>query len=325
MVVLWPPSSMVDAVMPTIEQALKNHKLLTDKMFELTAVSPGPYALFHHNSNAVERMLDIKLIITRIAENRKLITKLHLKEDTLRGETEVDSQQFQEVWQKKEVVHHHMRLDMESLFLFGNLLLEQWTYVILYLVGEKDPGTFDFAKLMTKLQGRGDKGLLQSLWDNHHDDMLWLLYQIRNYRNIFIEHVREPRQRGTSMETYGDSFRIAGPTPVDWISRDDIEQAVNKVRYLAPKWAKHPDMAWYTIDARQMLEIIFFYIDEIKEHYQREQVWSVWKKIGGWTFSYDMIAFRLMRFIVESELTMLDIISLHPEAINVGAAQISQS
>jgi len=210
------------------------------------------------------------------------------------------------------------------ILLFRRECLDQWAIVMAYLVGKKQPENCNFFRLADQLQGRGDKGLLQPVWDTHHKDMLWLLYQIRNYRNIFIEHVTSPWQRGTSMETYGDSFSLGSPAPVGWITQDEIEQAVKKIRYLAPEWARSPEIAWYTNHPRQLLEIIFFYIDEIKEKQQREDVWDVWKILGGWTFSYDMIAFRLMLFISASTLTMLDVIIKHPEAINVGAAQISQ-
>ncbi len=214
------------------------------------------------------------------------------------------------------------KLDMESLFLFGNLLLEQWVLVIHYVIGEKVTREIDFAKFMTRLQKEGDRGLLQPLWDNHYRDMLWLLYQIRNYRNIFIQHMRDPWQRGTSMLTYGDDFRLSSPAPLDWITEDEIEKEVRKIRYLAPQWAKSSE--WYTRYPRQLLEVQFFYIDEIKELSQREEVWTVWKKLGGWTFSYDMIAFRLMRFLAGSILTMLDVIAKHPDKIHMGADPTSK-
>jgi len=210
-----------------------------------------------------------------------------------------------------------MKLDMESLFIFGNLLLEQWTIVIHYVIGEKVTREIDFAKFMTRLQKEGDRGLLQPLWNNHHNDMLWLLYQIKNYRNIFIEHMRDPWQRSTSRLTYGDDFSLGSPAPLDWVGEDEIAKEVKKVRYLAPRWAKTD---WYTKNPRQLLAVIFFHIDEIKELSQREEVWTVWKKLGGWTFSYDMIAFRLMRFLAESIVTMLDVIAQHPDRIHVGAA-----
>jgi len=140
--VVWPPPSMADAVMPSIEQTFKNHKLLTDKMLELTAVPPGPYALFHHNSYVHERMTDVKTIVTRLLESRKLLTELTQREDALRPNKRIRygkpaSKRVQAVWQKNQEVSQQMKLDMESLFIFGNLLLDQWALVIDYLVANK--------------------------------------------------------------------------------------------------------------------------------------------------------------------------------------------
>lgn len=324
--IVWPLPSMVSAVPPTIEQARKNYELLTKKLQELTAVPPGSYALFHHNAFVWERITDIQLIFDRLIDNRQLLTELNTEEQTLRQQNSPTYAEWVRVHFSKSIgIHQQMKIDMETLFIFGNLLLEQWTYVILYLIGEEVTKETDFAKLMTRLQNKGDHGLLQPLWDKHHKDMLWLLYQIRNYRNIFIEHPRSPTQRGTSMFTFGDDFRLASPAPPDWISQDEIEKTVRKIRYLAPQWAKSPDIEWYTRQPRQLLEIIFYYIDEIEKLPQREEVWTAWKKIGGWTFSYDMIAFRLMRFMAESMLTMLDIVTEHRDKINVGAAKTSQT
>ena len=258
--------------------------------------------------------------------NRHLLTELNTEEQTLRQQNSPTYAEWMRVHFSKSIgIHQQMKIDMETLFIFGNLLLEQWTYVILSLIGEEVTKETDFAKLMTRLQKKGDHGLLQPLWDKHHQDMLWLLYQIRNYRNIFVEHPRSPTQRGTSMFTFGDDFRLTSSALPDWISQDEIEKTVKKIRYLAPKWAKSPEIEWYTRHPRQLLEIIFYYIDEIEEPAQREEVWTAWKKIGGLTFSYDMIAFRLMRFLAESMLTMLDVITQHPDKINVGAAQTSQT
>ena len=325
--VVWPPPPRNAAVMSTIDLAFRNHAILTEKMHELAAVPSGTYALFYHDAHAYERMKDVKMIVTRMAENREFLTELNQRENSLRPKKQIYKQtlskRLQAVVQKQSEVQQQMKLDMESLFIFGNLLLDQWSHVIGYLVSDGEPEKFNFVSMTYQLQKKGDKGLLEPLWSNHHNDILWLFYQIRSYRNIFIEHVTSPWQRGTLMETYGDSFRLGSPSPVDWISQEEIEQEVNKIRHLAPQWAQNPQITWYTQSARQMLEIIFFYIDEIIEQHEREEVWNVWKRLGGWTFSYDIIAFRLMRFTAESAPTMLDIITNHPNTINVGAAQTS--
>jgi hypothetical protein len=272
-----------------------------------------------------ERMRDVETIVTRLIENRRLLTEVIRKEEMLRPKKRIYKQtlskRLQVVVQKRSELHQQLKLDMESLFIFGNLLLDQWAYVIGYLVGYKEPEKFNFVSMTYHLQSKGDKGLVEPLWNNHYSDILWLFYQIRNYRNIFIEHVTGPWQRGTAMETYGDSFRLGSPSPVGWMSDEKIEQAVNQIRHLAPEWARRPGaLDWYTKYPHQHLEIIFFYIDGINEQHQREEVWNVWKKVGGWTCSYDMIAFRLMRFLAESAITMLNVLINYPEKMNVEAA-----
>jgi hypothetical protein len=47
---VWPPPSMVDALMPTIDQAFSNHKLLSEKIRERADISPVAHALFSHNT-----------------------------------------------------------------------------------------------------------------------------------------------------------------------------------------------------------------------------------------------------------------------------------
>jgi hypothetical protein len=324
MVVVWPPPSKVDAVIPIIEQAMENRKRFLDKMQKLVP-SPSPsgvYTLFHHNLYVSERISDVKLLFTRLAENRRLLTELTQKEGQLRPKKRIYkktlSKKLQTVVEKSHDMHHQMRFDMEALFIFGNLLLDHWAYLIAYLVGEKDPELFHFFRLADYLQKKGDKGLLEPLWDKHQKDMLWLLYQIRNYRNSFIEHVADPYQRGTSMKTYGDDFSLTSFTSPHLITEDEVRESVKKIKHLVPRWTKSPGTNWYTDHPRQLLEVTFFFIDEIKEKHQREDVWKAWKIVGGATFSYDMIAFRLMRFVSESTLTVLDIITQHPDKIRWG-------
>lgn len=328
--VVWPRPSMVPTVMPIIEQALKNHGLLTDKILALTGPPAEPCALFSLNAQVLERMRDVKTIVTRLLENRKLLTELALREEALRPKKRIrygkpPSKRLGSIQLKEYEATQQMKLDMESLFIFGNLLLEQWTYVILHLVGQIDLKMQDFSKLVTTLQSKENNGLLQPLWENHLHDMIWLYYQLRSFRNMFIEHVKAPWQRGTSRESFGDNFRLATPSPVNWIDEYEIERLIRKVAYLAPSWGRVLKTTWNKNNIRQLLEIIFYHIDSIKEHAQREKVWEVWKKVGGWTPSYDMIAFRLMRFIAASQLTMLDVITKHPGNINVGVAKTGQS
>ncbi len=326
----WPPPSMVEVVLPTIEGALKNHQLLSKKLQDFTNPPSGSTALFPLNAKVWERMQNVKLLTARLIANRKLLTELAYQDDQLRPRKRIrygklPSKRLQVVRNKEREANEQMKLDMESLFIFGNLLLEQWTYVIHYLIGETNLKERDFSKLVTTLQSKQNNGLLQPLWDNHYEDLIWLYYQLRAFRNIFIEHIKSPWQNGTSRETYGDSFRLATPSPVGWIDEVEIEKKIRKIAYLAPQWAKRNPAVWNQNNIRQLLEVIFYHIDGVGDRGKQEKVWEVWRQVGGWTPSYDMIAFRLMRFMAQSLLTMTDVITQHPEVIAVGSAPLRTS
>src|SRR6266487_2947981 len=81
---VWPPPSMVDAIMPTLDQAFNNHKLLSEKIREYADFSPVPRALFSHNTYVYERMTDIKTIVTRLLEARHGVS-IHLWKPALRS------------------------------------------------------------------------------------------------------------------------------------------------------------------------------------------------------------------------------------------------
>jgi len=122
-------------------------------MLELAAVPPGPYALFHHNTHVFERMNDIKTVVMRLLENRELLTDLNRAEAILRQKADV-VEELGTNYTRRQNIHQQVKLDMESLFIFGNLL-DQWAYVIGYLVGNEQPEGFNFIYMVNQLQKRG--------------------------------------------------------------------------------------------------------------------------------------------------------------------------
>jgi hypothetical protein len=91
-----------------------------------------------------------------------------------------------------------------------------------------------------------------------------------------------------------------------------------------------PDRAFFLAENLRIIlkvymagEEIFYNIDQVVEQDDREKVWNVWNEIGGLTPSYDVTAMRLMRFTTTSILTIIDMISTHPERVNLGGQQIA--
>jgi hypothetical protein len=320
---LLPVPVNVSIILQLADRALENQQLINKTIHELMTITPGPYALFHHHAHLIERIKDVKTIIKRLGENRKEITDLSIKENALWPSKITPGKPYpkrlQAVMSKHHELTEQMKLDMESLYVFGNLLLDQWSYMTAYLTGINSPDSFDFHVLYDEMSSKKEKGPLLLLWDKHRKDIFWLYYQLRSYRNMFIEHVRRPWQRGNTMSVYGDDFNLFIPTPPGWLDEEEIQRSLKGIFHLAPKILQNaPDDYWEKKNLRRVLEVTFTHIDDIEEKKDREKVWDVWKVVGGSTPSYDVVGYRLMNFMVNSVSSLIDIISKNPGKINIG-------
>ncbi|TXH01482.1 MAG: hypothetical protein E6P95_01755 [Candidatus Moraniibacteriota bacterium] len=294
---------------------------------KMTKKPEGAYMLFYHHSYLLERLKDFKKIITRLGKSRKRLTELGI----LRSKHEPKtfrrklSKKLQTIAQEHDSLTQSMRLDLESLYIFGKILLDQWSFTIGYLLGLKNPELFDFHRLYDVIAGNKDKGLLQPVWDKHRKDIFWLYYQLKAYRNEFIEHVKRPWQKGTTMSVYGDEFNLFIPTPPGYFTDEEVEKKLKSVRHLMPKVLKDmPDDYWEKKRLKRTLEVTFYRIDEIVEKEDREKVWKVWCDIGGSTPSYDKIAARLINFVFSSTDTIRAIVEENSQNVDLGETKKEQ-
>ena len=315
---------------PNVEEVLKHIKALVDKEREFSKFiidnlkpKPGPKSIFHHHGHYLERLQDVASILERMGRARYRITTLNERFEHLEPKTGIKpGKPFPKYLQKISSENYKltglMRLDNESLYIFGNLTLDQWAYTLAYSLGLKNPDKYDFQYLITQLQSQNPDAKLKPFIDRHFKDAIWLYYQLRSYRNNFIEHYRRPWQRGSTMKTYGDDFNFFIPTPPGWIPDEKQVEMIKSITHLAsgvyqrlPKdhWQKKP---------RALLEAIFKNIDSISKQSDREKVWNVWKDIGGSVVSFHILGSRLVKFLDEASATLTEEIKKNSQNINLG-------
>src|SRR3989338_1500372 len=70
------------------------------------------------------------------------------------------------VMHKSDELTQYMRLDFESLFVFGNILLDQWAIFVAYLLNWKNPEKYNFLRIVARMEGEGKRGNLSKLWSS---------------------------------------------------------------------------------------------------------------------------------------------------------------
>lgn len=292
-----------------------------------------PAAVFYHIGYLMERIKDVQRIMMRMATTRKELTDLQIKIHSLTPKKITPGKPYpkrlQAVNRRNDFLREQMRQDMESLFIYGNLLLDQWSYVISYVAGYEVPkdkreienGKKDlhFAGLLNLLQSKEYSGELLEFWTIHKKDIIWLNFHLRAYRNIFVEHMRKPWQRGTTMASYGDDFNFHIPAPVGYVSSEEKKKILEEVYKFAPQKLKDmPDDYWEKQNLHRALEVTLYYIDGIENQADREKVWEAWQKLGGSAPSYDVIGIKLLNYMFTSLETISKFIDENLKLIKFG-------
>lgn len=255
---LYPIPVKAAKIIYLCDKSIEKLKIVEKKLVELKT-QKKPAAIFYHVGYLMERIKDVQRIMMRMATVRKELTDLQIKIHSMTPAKFIPGKPYpkrlQAVNRRNDFLREQMRQDMESLFIYGNLLLDQWSYVISYIAGYEVPkdnreiegGMKDlhFAGLLNLLQAKEYAGELSEFWKLHKKDIIWLNFHLRAYRNIFVEHMRKPWQRGTTMASYGDDFNFHIPSPVGYVSDTEKKSILQDIYKLAPQKLKAmPDDYW---------------------------------------------------------------------------------
>lgn len=325
---LRPTPIKAENVILLADKSIDKLQELNKKIVAMRDGRRGPCAIFYHIQYSTQRIKDVRRIIARMAATRKAITDLHIKENSLRPKRRVTgkplSKSRSDIFRKIDELQNQMKQDMESLCIYGNLLLDQWSYTIGYIAGieslrQKDGSTTDFNALVNTLQKKGYNGELLDFWAKHKKDIVWLYFHLRFFRNVFIEHVRKPWQMGNTMGVYGDDFSFHIPAAVGYVKPEDEKKMLEEIYPLSPqKLRDMPDDYWEKKNLKRVLEVTLYHIDEIDKQSDRDKIWNTWAQLGGSTQSYDVIGLRLFNYILSSLESMVDFLDKHPTKITFG-------
>src|SRR5216684_4343459 len=96
------------ALLPLLDQAVGTYQEIGRRVQESLHPPAGSYALFHHLSHLIERLGDVKVILTRMGRQRLELTRqFQTNEGMSPPNIELSAQ---------------MKLDLETLYIFCNLV-----------------------------------------------------------------------------------------------------------------------------------------------------------------------------------------------------------
>jgi hypothetical protein len=255
------------------------------------------------------RLEDMKIIVERLGRQNARLIILSYREDNLMPQLkprQFYSKKLQIVLQERNSIVTKMRIDLETLYIYGNLILDYWASIVGFIYSL--PGLTNWQHPYTELHSiivsANPPLSLQTLITSQGNDIFWLNYNLRLYRNGFIEHLDRPVQRGASTPTYRLGFSFHIPVAVGQISATEKARVLSSIAHIAPQFTQGKAPEFWQRQPELVLQWMFHGIDMITNHSDRKLVSDVWRKLGGETVSYDILITRLLSLLVNSAQTL---------------------
>ena len=280
----------------------------------------GAYAFFNHNSYAISRVEDCKLILYRLCRGRVLLSHFTKLADAARPAGHPAGVPFPDEMRRnlREEDWHTslMKLDLESLYVFGTALLDSWALQAIATQTLPLKGLHPFVELTHYLEDNPQA--LCGLWPQMKSEMLWLHFQLRFYRNKFVVHANRPWQRGTTRSSYGHDFNLHTPSPPGWLNDERLDQEIRALIGFAPDHIqKAPDNYWERSPGA-LIERIFNNIGSVSRREDRERIARVFAKKGGSTPSYEILGKRLLDFVAEGSNRLAECAEVDLARVDLG-------
>lgn len=296
--------------------------ILCKTVQEGTKPPAGAYAFFNHISHAHSRIQDIGKIIERIFNEVRSLVYLSMQEQkALSGQKSKHKkypEQAKQAMIQSGKINGLAQLDMESLYIFGQTLLDQWSLIAIAVGNLPLKKIHPFVELVNYLNDNPSNSLDQ-IWKNRRAQMLWLHYQVRFYRNRFIVHANRPWQRGTTRTSLGETYSLFIPTPPGWLDDKKLDEEIMLLLPLTPPRIRGARADyWEKSHPGRIIEVLFEDIGNINKKEDREKIAELFGKKGGSTPTFQVIASNLLEFIHEGTIILNDIAKNNLSSVDLG-------
>lgn len=307
----WPELSQI------ADEATKALGELSKTVSEGLKPPAGAYAFFNTSSHALTRVGDCKEILRRLCRQKVQLIDNRNVEHRLMPEDWPPNTPYpkdvQEVMSEGSALTRNMQIDLESLYMFGMTLLDQWALQVVDATGIEIRRAHPFVELMNHFQDDGEDAA--GVWENLKEEMIWLHYNLRFYRNRFINHVTRPWQRGTTTGVIRFDFNLHTPTPPGWLDDDELNK---EILALAPLIENDVHREQLCERPGALLEHLFKGIDCLENREDREAVASLFAKKGGSTPSYEIVGRRLLTLVARGTTLTNEFVKENLERVRLG-------
>jgi hypothetical protein len=249
-------------------------------------------------SRLYERIRDMEIILTRLYVCGAALNHAYTKVCTeFPGGTPVGRPPDPGYVQGMKKVSEHtdeLKLDMESLVLFGSMLIDDWSRAVALAHNLLSGIDTQLEILLNTLQGHSCPPALTRLQDKQGSAAVYLWLAVRVYRNQMVAHHEQPWTRGRAFAEAVPSFMLSRTLPRELL---DLKTASVDIEAMRAKFDLPP------ITPENPWDVLLALHDRtslIRTQADREEIARYAAKYGAISPSYQILGRRLVEFVVNA-------------------------
>ena len=197
----------------------------------------------------------------------------------------LDCDQGHGVTARERDLSNTLKVDLKSLFLFGDILFNKLVLLVRAVVGPKRGIEYrsfsSFLKSIRKLAGRGSESWESRLYQRLGEDLERIEVLLGFYRDKFIVHVSGPYQEGIVRSVYLPEIRL---DHTSWkLAKFDLKKFMVLVKQLGdiiPENDKYGRPIGKPSDPRPKVEALFANLHRIRDPNLRERAEGYIRSVG---------------------------------------------
>lgn len=255
------------------------------------------------------RLEHMKIVTGRlIRQNQRLIELAWMQEkyEPRRRPRSAFSKKLQAIFKESHELGLRMAIDLETLYVYGNLALDHWASVVGLIANVPDASewSYPYAKLHGEIVKTVPPEGLRRLKLADEKDIYWLFYNLREFRNKFIEHIDRPLQKGSSRRTYYMGFNFYVPAASGSLTDEELAEQYARINHLQEPFVRNLPPNHWQRKPQVVLQSMVQRIETIENYEDRQLVLSVWKVVGGDSVSYEVLLRRFTKLLIDSASTL---------------------
>lgn len=230
---------------------------------------------------------DLNIIWRRFLKDRQELIDLAPRiKKSLEGKEDINSREARRTQVRESYLANSLKVDLKSLFLFGDILFNKLVLLIRAVVGPKRGLEYrsfsSFLKSMRKLDGTNPDSLWEhTMYQKFGEDLERIDVLLGFYRDKFIVHLSGPYQEGIVRSVYLPEIRLDHTSwKLDEFDLEKFMVLINEIGDIVPKEDKYGRPMNKPSDPRPKIEALFMNLHRIKDPSLRERAEGYIRSIG---------------------------------------------